>query len=72
MTYKASQLMSQFAEIKEQIRRKKALLQLQNCSHCGGPIDFTFEIRRDEQTVVESGVCKHCQEKLSPRKFSIC
>lgn len=72
MTFKAGQLQSQFHEIKEEIRKKKALLKFQNCRQCGGPIEFTFEIRREEQSVIESGCCGHCQEKLAPRKFPIC
>jgi hypothetical protein len=72
MALKASELLTQFSEIKEQIRRKKAVLQFEHCGICGGKIEFTHEIRPQEETIVEKGHCSHCQEKVTPRQFRLC
>jgi hypothetical protein len=72
LALKASELLMQFTEIKEQIRRKKAVLQFEHCGICGGKIEFIYDIRPQDQIVTERGHCGQCQEKVTPRKFRMC
>jgi hypothetical protein len=72
MALKASELLAQFSDIKEEIRKKKAVLQFEHCGICGGKLEFIYDRRPQEQTIVERGHCSHCQEPLQPRQFRLC
>jgi len=74
MLQKASQIQEQLSEYKEQIRRKRLLMQYQQCSQCHTNIEYSHEIIRDMEAqslhVREHGHCPQCKGQIPSRQFT--
>lgn len=73
MLQKAGQIQSQLVEFKEEIRKKRLVLQFHECARCHSQLNFNHQISHDFMSgrveVIEKGSCPRCLGEIQSRRF---